>query len=221
MKRPLHRPILSGFTLIELLIVIAIIAILAAMLLPALQGAKAKSNAAVCLSNLKQLSIALTLYTDEHGGRLPNFGDQCCGPTYPANKYWKTSMAPYMYEGWYFQWVSAGHRYGVNYGSLFEYGSEAGVPNGSNTIQSCDPSWWLVTDSVDEWVYLPSNWTFDLDYDGDGVLDTNTVVSTSFNLLDPKHNNAANFLYVDGSARRTDTKDWARNANDMWGPEAD
>ncbi len=61
----------KSFTLIELLVVIAIIAILAALLLPALSRAREMARAARCISNLKQIYLALSLYADDYNGLYP------------------------------------------------------------------------------------------------------------------------------------------------------
>lgn len=82
----------AGFTLIELLVVIAIIAILAAMLLPALSAAKSKAKQIKCVSNFRQLGIAVHLYTDDFEGKMPRTMDSHSN----TNDAWIRLILPYV-----------------------------------------------------------------------------------------------------------------------------
>ena len=73
MRRSQRNPEAGGFTLVELLVVIGIIALLIAILLPALQKARAAAQASACLSNLKQLGDAWNIYLSEDHGVLPYY----------------------------------------------------------------------------------------------------------------------------------------------------
>ncbi len=85
-----------AFTLIELLVVIAIIGILAAMLLPALNKAREKANAASCVSNMHQWSLALNMYNDDFTEYYPYDGDDL-SPCDAANtNAWYNLLAGYI-----------------------------------------------------------------------------------------------------------------------------
>ena len=91
-SRPSAR---QAFTLVELLVVISIIVLLAALLLPVLSHARKKAQAAYCISNLKQVGLAVFMYVDGEGDFFPCVhGDDYENPQPPEAEWWEM-LAPY------------------------------------------------------------------------------------------------------------------------------
>jgi len=80
----------TAFTLVELLVVIAIIGVLIALLLPAVQSARAASRRTACANNVRQMGLATLMFVNSHGGRFP-------GTVHDGElKSWVYTLAPYM-----------------------------------------------------------------------------------------------------------------------------
>ena len=84
-------PLKRAFTLIELLVAIAVIAILASLLLPVLGRVKEKARTIQCISNVRQMTLALSLYVDDYGHYPLGTGP---GPDPNYSQSWQDTLSP-------------------------------------------------------------------------------------------------------------------------------
>lgn len=140
----------DAFTLIELLVVVAIVAILAAMLLPALQRAKAQARQPLCLNNLRQLMLAVHAYADDHNDSIPCYAmfNYPTPPDYPAgwSAVWFAQLWPYLKSQDLFRCPTGDRdtinnpyrgQYGGSTPNVFNYSTEWGYkPNKRSEIRN-------------------------------------------------------------------------------------
>ncbi len=132
-----------AFTLIEILIVIAIIAILAAMLLPALSLAKGKAQRIACMNNLRQLGVACQVYPADNDGRLVENWPYAISPGLETNC-WMHGNMRYDFEATNAQLLRTGKLFPyANNVSSYHCPADRSTANGIPRVRSYSMNSWM------------------------------------------------------------------------------
>ena len=191
----------KGFTLIELLVVIAIIAILAAILFPVFARAREKARQTSCLSNLKQMGLAVMMYVGDYDDCYPACQHPLAVPfiyrgyTHP-NLLWYMAIEPYHKNVQIFNCPSSSTRWYGQYTGDTRYGANLNIVR--NNV-SCNMS--SIMKPAETIVIGESDWTHstaDYGWSNSWMLTYWPHVSR---FIPQRHNEGANITFCDGHAK--------------------
>ena len=204
----------KGFTLIELLVVIAIIAILAAILFPVFARARAKAMQASCLSNVKQLALAMNMYVTDYSDRYPWIASDYTGGKLLMEPYiknrqiwicpsalpWETTYGTYPQSWFMYTW----NLWYPDYTHGWQGASASRISDPAGVILIGDGSGFI-------WGGLNSNLTTQALADIGLTADPPYWPVCQYDFIGPhgmgfeaRHNGLANFAFLDGHAKAMD-----------------
>ena len=231
----------NAFTLIELLVVISIIALLLAILMPALSTAKERARSIACRANLRTAGLYLALYASVNNDQLPPahyadvwfpmwnqvIGDEARTLSNPI------TIDDPVFGRDYCECPSDNKPFhlppnNISYGAHFDYekppigpfqphGQSSGGGTrycGSAKLSRISSKAFMVTDTIWALFYNPHQFPYNDDTDDDGILDTGGAGYCGGAL--PRHNGGMNMLYADGAVNYVTLEDFLDADNPGW-----